>query len=664
MLVLIACTMAVAAPIMVVGGIIMALRQNVQLSALLLVVVPLLGAIVMSARLADGPAFRMMQERIDRVNRVLREQITGIRVVRAFVRDARGGRALRRGERRLTDVGARRRRLMASMFPTVNLVINVVERRRAVVRRPSHQPAQMQVGTLTAFLSYLVQILMSVMMATFMFVMSPAPRRAPSGSRRCSTPNRRSCRRRSPSRADGLEGRARAPKASGSTTRAPSSPCCGGISFVAAPGETTAIVGEHRRRQDDARQPHPASVRRTGGPCSSTASTCAMLDPDAAVEHDRPRAPAAVPVLGHGREQPAFGKPDATEEEMWRALEVAQAQRLRRGDAGGLDARIEQGGTNVSGGQRQRLAIARALVRRPDIYVFDDSFSALDLATDAGLRAALQADTGDAAVVIVAQRVSTIGSADQHPRPRSGGVVGVGTHDELMRDLPDVRRDRAVADRRERPHEHDAARRHRRASHARSRGAECGLARRGMTGGGAGRAVEGLPALRASPARPSSRPSASASSSSSCSRSRSVALLRARPAAPRPRHRHHLRRGDRPGGPGRGQRSPQAVAHARASRSGHARRPRAVDAHHAAASTSTPSARSCLRTPASTWPPPCQLHPGAAHGDGASARFRLTRKGQQATGCRSATSTGSRAATCSAGSRTTSTTSRRACSRR
>ena len=382
------------------------------------------------------PAFRLMQERIDQVNRVLREQITGIRVVRAFVREPQEARAVRDGQRR-PHRGRRcaAGRLMSSMFPTVNLLINVSSVGVLWIGASRVNSGDIQVGSLVAYLSYLVQILMSVVMATFMISMIPGPRCRPTASRRCSTPTRASCRRST--RSATCRRTARSSSAtSASTIPGAEHPVLSDISFTTAPGQTTAIVGSTGAGKTTLVNLIPRLFDSTEGTVLVDGVDVRDLDPD--VLWSTIGLVPQRPYLFSGTvaSNLQFGKPDATEDEMWEALEVAQAADFVRAMPGGLDARIEQGGTNVSGGQRQRLSIARALVRRPDIYVFDDSFSALDLATDARLRAALGPYTQDAAVVIVAQRVSTISTADDILVLEDGVVVGRGTHDELLRDCP------------------------------------------------------------------------------------------------------------------------------------------------------------------------------------------------------------------------------------
>jgi ATP-binding cassette subfamily B protein len=435
MLVVMACTMAIAAPITIVVGVILAVRQDVGLSIVLVIAMPV-AAIVLGFIVAQMvPAFRLMQERIDQVNRVLREQITGIRVVRAFVREPQEARRFGDANADLTAVSLRAGRLMSSMFPTVNFLINVSSVGVLWLGASRVSSGQIQVGTLVAYLTYLVQILMSVVMATFM--VSMIPRAAVSADRIqevLDTPPS-VVPPANPVR-DVVQHGALEFQDVGFHYPGAEHPVLTGVSFATAPGQTTAVVGSTGAGKSTLVNLILRLFDSTEGTVKVGGVDVHDLDPDV-LWHTIGLVPQR-PYLFSGTvaSNLQFGKPDATEEEMWAALEVAQASDFVRAMPGGLNARIEQGGTNVSGGQRQRLSIARALIRRPDIYVFDDSFSALDLATDARLRAALGPYTKDAAVVIVAQRVSTIATADNILVLEDGVVIGRGTHDELMRDCP------------------------------------------------------------------------------------------------------------------------------------------------------------------------------------------------------------------------------------
>ena len=431
MLALMTFTLMVSAPIMCVGGILMALHQDAPLSGLLLVIVPVLGAIVTAIVARMRPLFRLMQTRIDEINRVLREQITGVRVIRAFVRDRSERDRFGVANTALLDTSLSVGRLMALMFPGVMLVINVSS--VAVLWFGAHRidSGEMQIGALTAFLSYLMQILMSVMMATFMFMMVPRAEVCAERIAEVFDTEPSVVPPANPVPALGFHGQLelrdvefRYPGAEECVLR--------GIDLEARPGEVTAVIGSTGSGKTTLLNLIPRLFDATGGTVLVDGVNVRDLDPAALS-----RAVGIVPqkpylFSGTVASNLRYGNPDATDDDLWRALETAQARPFVEELPGRLDAKIAQGGTNVSGGQRQRLAIARALVRRPEIYLFDDSFSALDYATDAALRAALTRDTVGATVVIVAQRVSTIRHADRIVVLDQGRVVATGTHDTLM----------------------------------------------------------------------------------------------------------------------------------------------------------------------------------------------------------------------------------------
>ena len=431
MLVLLAATMMVAAPIMMVGGVVMAMRQDLGLSWLLAVAVPVLMATVGLIISRMLPGFRVMQERIDTVNRILREQITGIRVVRAFVREPYETSRFADANTELTGVAITVGRWMATMFPAVMLILNVSS--VAVLWFGGHRvdAGLMEVGSLTAFLAYLVQILMSVMMATFMLVM--VPRAAVCADRIVEVLDTESSvvPPSDPVAPDRLRGELEFRGVEFSYPGA-SDPVLRDLTFAAHPGQTTAIVGSTGAGKTTLVNLVPRLFDATAGGVYVDGVDVRRLDPETLWARIGLVPQKAYLFTGTVASNLRYGKPDATEEEMWAALEVAQARDFVEAMPEGLDAPIVQGGTNVSGGQRQRLAIARALIRRPRIYLFDDSFSALDLATDARLRQALVPITADASVLIVAQRVSTILNADQILVLEDGVVVGRGTHEELL----------------------------------------------------------------------------------------------------------------------------------------------------------------------------------------------------------------------------------------
>jgi len=431
MLALMTFTMMVAAPIMGVGGIILALNQDVQLSSLLLIIVPVLGVLIGLIIRRMRSLFRLMQGRIDTINRILREQISGVRVIRAFVRDRPEQERFAVSNNELLDVSLGTGRLMALMFPLVMLVVNVSS--VAVLWWGGHliNNGSMQIGALTAFLAYLMQILMSVMMATFMFMMVPRAEVCAERIQEVLDTESSVVPPAEPVRTLEVHGRLELRNAEFHYPGADKPVLCA-IDLVARPGEITAIIGSTGSGKTTLLNLIPRLMDVTGGEVLVDGVDVRRLDPEVLSE-----AVAFVPqkpylFSGTVGSNLRYGKPEATDEELWHALDIAQGRDFVERMDGGLDAKIDQGGTNVSGGQRQRLAIARALVRRPEIYLFDDSFSALDYATDAALRAALAAETREATVVIVAQRVSTIRNADRIIVLDDGRVVGAGTHHELM----------------------------------------------------------------------------------------------------------------------------------------------------------------------------------------------------------------------------------------
>ena len=431
MLVLMTCTMMVAAPIMMVGGVVMAMREDFGLSWLLVVCVPVLFVCVGTIISRMVPGFRLMQVRIDAVNRILREQITGIRVVRAFVREPYESRRFGEANQDLTDVALRTGRWMATMFPTVMLVLNVSS--VAVLWFGGHRvdDGSMQVGSLTAFLAYLVQILMSVMMATFMLIMVPRASVCADRIGEVLDTETSVVPPAAPVTETSGEGLLEL-RAVEFTYPGADVPVLRDVSLVARPGQTTAIIGSTGAGKTTLANLVPRLLDVTGGSVLVDGVDVRDLHQEVLWGTLGLVPQQAFLFSGTVASNLRYGKPDATEEEMWRALEIAQARDFVEAMTDGLEASITQGGTNVSGGQRQRLAIARAVIRRPKIYLFDDSFSALDLATDARLRAALAPVTTDATVVVIAQRVSTILRADQIVVLEDGRVVGRGTHEELL----------------------------------------------------------------------------------------------------------------------------------------------------------------------------------------------------------------------------------------
>jgi ATP-binding cassette subfamily B protein len=435
MLVLLTCTLLVTAPIMCAGGVIMAIRQDAELSLLLVVAMPvLIGMItILISRMIGG--FRLMQKRIDAINRVLREQISGIRVVRAFVREPYETARFAEANSELTQTALRLGRLQAVMFPTVMLVVNSSS--VAVLWFGAHliNDGRMQVGSLTAYLSYLLLILMSVMMATFMMIL--VPRAAVCAERVGEVLDTESSVLPPAEPVMALELRGNLEfRDVGFHYPGATDPVLRDISFQCRPGERTAIIGSTGAGKSTLVGLIPRLFDVTSGSVLLDGTDVRSLDPQALCGVVGLVPQRAYLFSGTVASNLRYGNPAATDAELWQALQVAQADDFVRAMPDGLESTIAQGGTNVSGGQRQRLAIARALVRKPRIYLFDDAFSALDLATDARLRAALRPLTEQATVLIVAQRVSTIVDADQILVLDDGRIVGRGRHEELLASCP------------------------------------------------------------------------------------------------------------------------------------------------------------------------------------------------------------------------------------
>jgi ATP-binding cassette subfamily B protein len=428
-------TMMIAAPLTMVIGIIMALRQDVNLSVVLLVCVPAAAILLGSIVYRMVPGFQAMQDRIDRVNRVLREQITGIRVVRAFVREPQEEERFAEANEELTATSLGLGRLQAAMFPTVTVIVNVSSIAVLWVGADLISEGELQVGSLIAYLTYLLQILISVVMATFM--VSMIPRAAVAAERIQSVLDTSS------SVVPPVEPTLSLPEQGTLEMRAvefrypgAESPVLEEISFRVEAGQTTAVVGSTGAGKTTLVNLVSRLFDATGGTVTVGGVDVRDLDPAllAATVGYVPQKPYLF--SGTVATNLRFARPDATDDELWEALRIAQADDFVRAMPDGLDSSIAQGGASVSGGQRQRLSIARALVARPQVYVFDDSFSALDLTTDARLRAALAPHIGHAAVLLVAQRISTIVDADQILVLEDGFVVGKGTHADLLETCP------------------------------------------------------------------------------------------------------------------------------------------------------------------------------------------------------------------------------------
>ncbi|MEO7147951.1 MAG: ABC transporter ATP-binding protein [Terrimesophilobacter sp.] len=430
MVTLMSLTLFISAPMLAIGGVIMALQQDVGLSWLMAVSIPILLVAVGLIMVRMVPLFRLMQKRIDKVNLVLREQLTGIRVIRAFVREGHETDRFASANAELTQTAISAGRLFALMFPTVMLVMNVST--VAVIWFGGIRVGEgdIQVGTLMAFMQYLMQILMGVMMATFMGIL--LPRAAVSADRIGEVLNTKTSVTlpKDPVMSVSETGTVEFLDA---TFQYPGAeePVLKNLTFAARPGKTTAIIGSTGSGKSTLVNLLPRLFDVTGGAVLVDGVDVRTLDPDLlwSLIGLVPQKPYLF--SGTVASNLRFGKPNATDDELWEALEIAQAKHFVQEMDDGLDAPISQGGTNVSGGQRQRLAIARALVKKPEIYVFDDSFSALDTGTDSRLRQALKRKVSGATMIIVAQRISTIVDAEQIIVLENGEIVGVGTHDEL-----------------------------------------------------------------------------------------------------------------------------------------------------------------------------------------------------------------------------------------
>jgi ATP-binding cassette subfamily B protein len=434
-LVVMLCTSFISAPITSVIGVYLAVREDGPLSLILVASIPVLLLSIGTIVIRVIPQYRNMQERIDKMSQVLREQIVGMRVVRAFVREPLETQRFDEANQRLTRTATLTSRYMSSMFPTVMLVLNVSSAAAVWVAANRIGAGEMQIGALIAFLTYLVQILMAVMMATFVAVMWP--RASVCAERINEVLDTDSSNITSPTPVTELSGKGTLEfRKVGFCYPGAEIPVLSNVSFTTRPGQTTAIIGSTGSGKTTLVNLVARLIDSTEGSILIDSIDVRDLEPETLWK--RVSVVPQRPYLFSGtiRSNLLFADPEASENDLWKALEIAQAADFVNAMTDKLDSPISQGGTNVSGGQRQRLAIARSLVRKPGIYVFDDSFSALDLATDARLRTALAPVTSDAALIIVAQRVSTIKHADQILVLDDGECVGIGTHHELLANCP------------------------------------------------------------------------------------------------------------------------------------------------------------------------------------------------------------------------------------
>ncbi|UOQ88566.1 ABC transporter ATP-binding protein/permease [Agromyces endophyticus] len=431
MLVLMSCTILVSAPILAIGGVIMALKEDLALSWIMVVAVPVLLISVGLIISRMVPLFQSMQRKIDGVNRVLREQLTGIRVIRAFVREGVESERFDDANDALTDTALKAGRLFALVFPIVMLVLNLSSIAVLWFGAFRVEDGSMQVGSLTAFLSYLIQILMAVMMATMIAFLLP---RAVVSAGRIGEVLETESTVHDPARPVASLTAPGTLEFRGVSFAYPGAeePVLHDLSFTARPGEVTAIIGSTGVGKTTIVNLAARLFDATSGSVLVGGVDVRELDPE--VLNAQFGLVPQKPYLFAGTVASTlrYGDPDASDDELWAALETAQGRDFVEAMPGKLDAPIAQGGTNVSGGQRQRLSIARALVKRPPIYLFDDSFSALDTATDQRLRAALDREVADATMIVVAQRVATITGADQILVVEDGRITARGTHDELL----------------------------------------------------------------------------------------------------------------------------------------------------------------------------------------------------------------------------------------
>jgi ATP-binding cassette subfamily B protein len=432
MVLVMAFSVMIMAPIMCIGGVIMALREDVPLSGLLVVIIPLIVVVITIVALRALPLFRSMQKKTDRINQVMRETLSGMRVIRAFARTEHEEQRFDVANRDLTETQLRVNRLFAMMIPFLFGIMNLSTVAIVWFGGLRVDSGGMQIGNLAAFLQYVMMVLFSVMMAALMFVMVPRAAASAERIQQVMDVEATLCDPDVPQEIAAPHGLVEFENVEFRYPGAEDPVLCR-ISFTARPGQTTAIVGSTGSGKSTLVNLIPRFYDVTSGSVRVDGVDVRRLR-----QEDLWQLIGVVPqkaflFSGTVASNLRYGNEAATDDDLWHALKIAQADGFVREMAGGLEAEIDQGGTNVSGGQRQRLAIGRAVVKKPKIYIFDDSFSALDFKTDQQLRAALRAETADATVIIVAQRVGTIMHADQIVVLEGGDIVGIGTHARLMK---------------------------------------------------------------------------------------------------------------------------------------------------------------------------------------------------------------------------------------